>query len=613
MNESILDKPKNQLDKSVWKLINGKYLPTSEATKKINNVIKWVISKTNLNSFGVHITGSITSNQYSENSDIDLHFISEAFTEENVEKLNKEIRELFISEYKLTNDSKIGTHEIEIYFQYNKYQDMMSIGCYDYINKEWVVGPEFLSLNFDPYSEYFNEDMKYINSIISDIRNIILEIYELVIVISNSSDEFFKSYEFEHLKDKLARASLIFTNAREFRKVYSSPTSKDDALSKRTSRKWKIADSAFKLLDKFGYLAILKTMTTSYELLSKDENEKYNIINSIIKSFDENIDMNDDKKIFSTHLDESLGKNMSVIALIASLISIPEVTNAKNLEKDLHTIPQQQLNITNPEVTKYFNKNSRVSKYYGSGKYRMSYSNLVNLISAIAYNEGMEDHIAPNAKGQKYDDRALTCPIWTIINRSGGDANNFAKSIIKRSQYYSIKKIQNWKTIVKNQDLSNYTIYHPGIGFSRKTWTDCIKFAKLAIEGKLQMPVDDYGNEFGRNNMIANKTRDNKKDFNSWGKKCKFSLGGETKNTYGYDSTHDGWSKETTNTTLTPKYDKNIITYTIKKGDTLSTIASKHGTTVDEILAINTSIKDKDKIKPNQEIKIPVERLSHLQ
>lgn len=142
---------------------------------------------------------------------------------------------------------------------------MMSIGCYDFINKEWIVGPEFLSTDFDPYSEYYNDDMKYINSIISDIRNVILEIYELLIVINNSNDEEFKSYEFNQLIDKLAKAANIFTNAREFRKVYSTPTSKEDALSKRSSRKWKIADSAFKLLDKFGYLAILRDMTSSWE------------------------------------------------------------------------------------------------------------------------------------------------------------------------------------------------------------------------------------------------------------------------------------------------------------------------------------------------------------
>jgi hypothetical protein len=38
----------------------------------------------------------------------------------------------------------IGSHKIEIYFQSNPFQDMMSIGCYDFFKKEWIVGPEII-------------------------------------------------------------------------------------------------------------------------------------------------------------------------------------------------------------------------------------------------------------------------------------------------------------------------------------------------------------------------------------------------------------------------------------------------------------------------------------
>jgi hypothetical protein len=241
----------------------------------------------------------------------------------------------------------------------------MSIGCYDYLNNEWLVGPELLPNNYDPYSEFYNDDMKYINSIISDIRNVILEVYELIIVIKNSIDDDFKKYEFIQLIDKLAKASLIFKNARDFRKIYSSPTSKEDALSKRSSRKWKIADSAFKLLDKFGYLALLKEMTLSYELIQQNEIDEYNVINNIMLSFDNNLKLNEnineeDKKVFSSHLNENLSKVMSSIALIASMLAIPNVTDAKGLEKDLKTISYQELNVSNPLVTKYMNKNSKI-------------------------------------------------------------------------------------------------------------------------------------------------------------------------------------------------------------------------------------------------------------
>ena len=51
------------------------------------------------------------------------------------------------------------------------------------------------------------------------------------------------------------------------RKVYSTPTSMEEALKFRSSRKWKIADAAFKLFDKYGYMAILKEFTQLNSLI----------------------------------------------------------------------------------------------------------------------------------------------------------------------------------------------------------------------------------------------------------------------------------------------------------------------------------------------------------
>jgi len=171
---------------------------------------------------------------------------------------------------------------------------MMSIGCYDFFKKEWIVGPELLPQGYDPYSEYYNEDMKYVNSVIEDIRNVILEVYEILIVLSNSTDEEFRKYEFTSLKDKLAKAATIFTQAREFRKVYSSPKSMEDALSKRSSRQWKVADSAFKLLDKFGYLGILRELTKSWEEIQAGQTPVEVTVPRIIDVIQNNIMKNPD-------------------------------------------------------------------------------------------------------------------------------------------------------------------------------------------------------------------------------------------------------------------------------------------------------------------------------
>jgi LysM repeat protein len=52
------------------------------------------------------------------------------------------------------------------------------------------------------------------------------------------------------------------------------------------------------------------------------------------------------------------------------------------------------------------------------------------------------------------------------------------------------------------------------------------------------------------------------------------------------------------------------IVYTIKKNDTLSKIATAHGITIEELLAANPTIKNKDRISEGQQIIIPAPNAS---
>jgi Nucleotidyltransferase domain. len=185
--ESILDKPKYGLDPDVWSAADGNYAPTGATRDKISKLVQSVLDRFSPEEMSVRIVGSITSNQYSEDSDVDVHFTFPGLTEENREEKNGELREWF-SRYKDENpeDSKIGTHPIEVYFQPNVFQDLMSVGCYDFVGNRWVVGPELKDAGFDPYSEFYDEDMEYVRDIISDIRSIVLESYEMSMVIEGS-------------------------------------------------------------------------------------------------------------------------------------------------------------------------------------------------------------------------------------------------------------------------------------------------------------------------------------------------------------------------------------------------------------------------------------------
>src|SRR5699024_1895395 len=73
--------------------------------------------------------------------------------------------------------------------------------------------------------------------------------------------------------------------------------------------------------------------------------------------------------------------------------------------------------------------------------------------------------------------------------------------------------------------------------------------------------------------------------------------------TNGKQSTKKPSSKNTSKSNKTSK-SKASSSYTVKKGDTLSHIAKRHGTTVNRLASLN-NIKDVNKIYVGQKIKLP--------
>ena len=269
--ESILDRPKEGLDPDVWAVnAEGEHVPTIQASQKIDAVVQWAVAKFGITDPIVHVTGSIASNSYGDKSDVDLHFCSETFKPDDPDAFNKEFRAAFAEEFGPETGSEngfIGVHPIEVYFQVNPFQDMMSVGCYDYLNRKWESGPELKDTAFDPYSEYYEKDMKHVQSIVKDVRSVIFEAYEKALVLRKATDGKFVEKLYGKLVESLKDAGELFEKIRKSRKVMSSPKSKEAALKMRKSRKWHVADSAFKLFDRFGYIAILK----EYTELSKEE------------------------------------------------------------------------------------------------------------------------------------------------------------------------------------------------------------------------------------------------------------------------------------------------------------------------------------------------------
>lgn len=571
--ESILDTPKEGLDSAVWKMSDdGKYGLTDTAETVIQEIVDYEREKFGMKNVSVRITGSITSNQYSDDSDIDIHISFSGLTDENSDDLNKVMRADFEENYRNSSPREsynIGDHPVEVYFQANPYQDLMSVGCYDFVQKMWLVGPDLKPIDFDPYSEFYSEDMEYVKDVIIDIRNIILKCYETAMVIKNSSDGEFRYGEFHTLKKTMEEAVDIFNAAKQCRKVYSSPKSVEDALKKRDSKKWKIADSSFKLMDKFGYLKILKRFSTILDKIDGFTIDSLadGIINGVADSMN-----------LSESVDESL-KNLGRFMVLSSFLCLPSVLPQEALAKSLSKIDEIELSIYSPVVQTAIRAASNDKTKYG----KYSATDIINMVARTLYVEGHSE----GTEGRK-------AILSVIKNRSDGNVENIP-AVLKEKYAFSC-----WNRMTSS-DWDNYLYKIPTSGSlsvlgnpkNKQIWSECVNLSLQLFNGKFQTTI-------GNRNSYLNPKTASSKALNSWGAKMDLAVG---KHKFGYLKEHD--PKYVIPGTMTAKNKttpKTTNTYIVKKNDTLGAIAKANKMSLDELLAKNPQIKDKNKISIGQKI-----------
>ena len=228
----------------------------------LRGIAERIISTFSIPDAKVHLIGSIASNLYSEDTDIDLHFLSPHLFPNKSDELTAIIRQQF-EEWKQSDGiGFVGKHPVELYFQPNEFQDYMSVGCYDLLEGKWIVGPEIYPEDYNPYKMYFSAIMEKLQDHLPRIRQNILETYEVAVILDKmysiyADDQF--TYDLEQRFDELtAKAEQIFKDLKMVRKGNSEPYSYEDAIALRGSSSWHISDAAFKMLDKWRYLQALR-------------------------------------------------------------------------------------------------------------------------------------------------------------------------------------------------------------------------------------------------------------------------------------------------------------------------------------------------------------------
>lgn len=142
--------PKESLSDQIFEGSDGDFSMRDDIRKRLLEVSDDFIDSLSLEFFihDIVLTGSLANYNWSEYSDVDLHFIID-FDEIGVGKSNSEslkqiFKEFFDAKERVWNEKhniKIKGYDVEVYVQDIK-QEHVSSGVYSILNDKWLVKPE---------------------------------------------------------------------------------------------------------------------------------------------------------------------------------------------------------------------------------------------------------------------------------------------------------------------------------------------------------------------------------------------------------------------------------------------------------------------------------------
>lgn len=169
--ESVLDFPSSEMDQNIWigvkdpPLVDGVRNQILSALVDFNNVAK-------IN--GVYVVGSLTTNKFNKNSDLDVTII-----------LDKDVEEATIETLKKLVVGKNGVNAINSnhpinYFVRKDFNVDAHPGAYDVINNKWVKRYEGGD-SFDPFQYFgdFESKVKSVDLTAAELKRDVVD-YEII-------------------------------------------------------------------------------------------------------------------------------------------------------------------------------------------------------------------------------------------------------------------------------------------------------------------------------------------------------------------------------------------------------------------------------------------------
>jgi len=278
--ESSIDFPREDLDSAIWDKEDDTYILRAEVKEKIFGILKRYPDVPLLEiAKEIRIVGSICTNQFLSESDLDIHIIPENlgnWSEKDIKLLMD-----WFSEHRDEISGYVGTHPAEVYIQLNPDQDLMSDGCYSLLSDKWLVGPKIVSMSTDPYDDFsriaqdIRDEVEDADRLFSELKRDVID-YEVIKQAMEEMSGEDKERLLQKLHSKLEELEVgieaLYKERGEWvdtRHTASKPETPEQALKDvELAKNWKDVNATFKFIHRYQYLQVIKNLE---ELLSDEK------------------------------------------------------------------------------------------------------------------------------------------------------------------------------------------------------------------------------------------------------------------------------------------------------------------------------------------------------
>ena len=280
LKESSIDFPRENLDLAVWDKEDDFYTLREDVKKKILAILEKYPDVPLLEiAEEIHIVGSIGTNQYRDDADIDIHIVPKNIDEWDEEDTRKVIRWFNTNRNEI--DGRIEKHPIEVYIQLNPNQDFMSDSNYNLLEDGWLVGPKIVSMSADPYEDFVHiaDDIRNTvedaDKLFGELKRDVIDYDVIKVAMERMSGED-KDRLLQKLEDKLSELEddieALYKKKGEWtdaRRKASKPETPEQALKDvELAKHWKDVNAMFKFVNRYQYMKTIKNLK---ELLADEQ------------------------------------------------------------------------------------------------------------------------------------------------------------------------------------------------------------------------------------------------------------------------------------------------------------------------------------------------------